>query len=127
MVAEISPGIYECERFSCNETFTAERPGNKRSRAKAQRQARSHEATDTLHIGILDLSTLPPNPDKPNAIREGFVATLSTINGLEILSRKIHPDRMDAEVEGSVVLDVFSEGLLRERRGRHKVTAYQKT
>lgn len=119
MVAEISPGVFKCGRVCCQRTVTAERPNNKRSREQAHRATAAHEARDAIHAGILDLSTLPPNPNTPHARREGYVVILATTEGWEICSKKIIRGKFNDELETSIFIQMLDwEDLQREQRAR---------
>lgn len=120
MVAEILPGVFRCERFGCPQTVAADRPSNKRSRGQAQRAAAAHEARNAIHLAILDLSTLPP---KPNATREGFVVVGTTTEGLDVLSSVVYGDRVRAEMEASLLIEIVASAdlTIEERRGRGRL------
>lgn len=123
MVAEISPGIFRCERFGCPQTVAADRPNNRRSRAQAQGAVADHERRNAIHIGILDLSTLPPDPRMPDARRTGFAIVMATLEGLEVLARKVLVSSEQAQNECSIWAQIAASGdLTREKQGRGRFT-----
>lgn len=120
MVVEISPGTFQCERPGCQETVIADKPNNKRSRAQAARAIELHEQRNAIHVSIVDLSTMPPNPEKPDAKRSGFAVILATTKGIEVLSRKIS-GRAEAEAEASIFMHTLASFDDEKQRGRNRL------
>lgn len=107
MVAEIKPGLFQCERLGCDKTFQAT-TGTRKDKAQARRQARIHEGRNSAHVyvnevsGLADAMGMGYHPEGEGL----YVVLISKKKGFDFLSTRPLTEYY-AQVEAAVFRTAF--------------------